>query len=58
VLASHPPSGKTSPPFAPHHGVDHNTVAQNISIGNGVQIGGQGRACFPMARAADACQTT
>ena len=46
VLASHPPSGKTSPPFAPHHGVDHNTVAENISTGNGVQIGGAGAGMF------------
>jgi len=46
VLASHPPSGKTSPPYAPHHGVDHNTVAENISTGNGVQIGGAGAGMF------------
>jgi len=46
VLASHPPSGKTSPPFAPHHGVNHNTVAENVSTGNGVQIGGAGAGMF------------
>ena len=46
VLASHPPSGHTSPPFAPHHGVDDNTVADNISSGNGVQIGGSGAGLF------------
>src|SRR6202162_4945802 len=46
VLASHPPSGKTSPPFAPHHGVDHNTVADNLSTGNGVKIGGAGAGLF------------
>jgi parallel beta-helix repeat protein len=46
VLASHPPSGQTSPPFAPHHGVDHNTVAENISTGNGVKIGGAGAGMF------------
>jgi parallel beta-helix repeat protein len=46
VLASHPPSGQTSPPFAPHHGVDHNTVAENLSTGNGVQIGGAGAGMF------------
>jgi hypothetical protein len=46
VLGSHPPSGKTSPPYAPHHGVDHNTVAENISTGNGVQIGGAGAGLF------------
>ena len=46
VLASHPPSGKTSPPFAPHHGVNHNTVAENLSTGNGVKIGGAGAGMF------------
>jgi len=46
VLASHPPSGKTSPPYAPHFGVDHNTVAENISTGNGVKIGGSGAGLF------------
>jgi hypothetical protein len=46
VLASHPPSGKTSPPFAPHNGVDRNTVSENLSTGNGVQIGGAGAGMF------------
>jgi Right handed beta helix region len=46
VLASHPPSGHTSPPFAPHHGVNHNTVAENISSDNGVKIGGSGAGMF------------
>ncbi|MFZ1138328.1 MAG: right-handed parallel beta-helix repeat-containing protein [Candidatus Sulfotelmatobacter sp.] len=46
VLASHPPSGKTSPPFAPHFGVDHNTVAENLSADNGVKIGGSGVGLF------------
>jgi parallel beta-helix repeat protein len=46
VLASHPPSGKTSPPYAPHHGVNHNTVAENISTANGVKIGGAGAGMF------------
>jgi len=46
VLASHPPTGHVSPPFAPHFGVDHNTVAENISTGNGVQIGGAGVGLF------------
>jgi hypothetical protein len=46
VLASHPPSGHTSPPFAPHNGVDHNTVAENVSSGNGVKIGGAGAGMF------------
>lgn len=46
VLASHPPSGATSPPFAPHHGVDHNTISENISSNNGVQVGGSGVGLF------------
>ena len=46
VLASHPPSGMTTPPFAAHHGVDHNTVAENVSTNNGVQIGGAGAGMF------------
>lgn len=45
VLASHPPSGTTSAPAA-HFGVDHNTIAENISDGNGVQIGGAGVGIF------------
>jgi hypothetical protein len=46
VLASHPPTGHVSPPFAPHFGVDNNTVAENVSIGNGVKIGGSGAGLF------------
>ena len=46
VLASHPPTGHASPPFAPHFGVDHNTVADNISTDNGVEIGGSGVGLF------------
>ena len=46
VMASHPPAGATSPPFAPHYGVDHNTIAQNISIKNGVKVGGSGVGLF------------
>jgi len=46
VLASHPPSGHTSPPFAAHHGVDNNTVADNISADNGVEVGGAGVGLF------------
>lgn len=45
VLASHPPSGTTSAPVA-HYGVDHNTIADNISSANGVQIGGAGVGIF------------
>jgi hypothetical protein len=46
VLASHPPAGQTSPPFAPHFGVDRNTVSENVSSGNGVKIGGSGAGMF------------
>ncbi len=46
VLASHPPIGHTSAPYAPHYGVDHNTVAENVSNGNGVQVGGAGVGLF------------
>ena len=44
VLASHPRTG--TPPFAMHYGVDNNTVADNISTGNGVQVGGSGVGLF------------
>jgi parallel beta-helix repeat protein len=43
VLASHPPSGSIG---SAHHGVHHNTVAENVSTGNGVQIGGAGVGLF------------
>lgn len=46
VLASHPPSGSSAPFFAAHYGVNHNTVAENVSIDNGVQIGGAGAGMF------------
>jgi parallel beta-helix repeat protein len=46
VLASHGPLGSTPPHFAPHFGVDHNTVAENVSTANGVQIGGSGVGLF------------
>ncbi len=46
VLASHPPSGKTAPPFGPHFGVDGNTVLGNLSQNNGVQVGGSGVGLF------------
>jgi parallel beta-helix repeat protein len=46
VLASHPPVGSSAPFFAPHHGVDSNTVAENVSTANGVQIGGSGVGLF------------
>ncbi|MCU1243371.1 MAG: hypothetical protein JWO71_4097 [Candidatus Acidoferrum typicum] len=43
VLASHPPVGAIG---SPHFGVDHNTVAENISTANGVAIGGSGVGLF------------
>jgi parallel beta-helix repeat protein len=43
VLASHPPRGSIG---SPHHGVHHNTVAENVSTANGVQIGGSGVGLF------------
>jgi hypothetical protein len=46
VLASHPNSGNSTPPFAEHFGVNHNTIAENISVGNGVTIGGAGAGMF------------
>lgn len=46
VLASHPPVGSTPPHFARHHGVDHNTVAENVSSRNGVTVGGAGAGMF------------
>jgi Right handed beta helix region len=46
VLASHPPNGHTTAPYAAHFGVDNNTVADNVSDNNGVQIGGSGAGLF------------
>ena len=46
VLASHPPIGSSAPNFAPHYGVIHNTVSGNVSVGNGVQVGGAGVGLF------------
>jgi hypothetical protein len=46
VLASHPPMGHTTAPFAAHYGVDNNTIADNISTNNGVQVGGSGVGLF------------
>jgi parallel beta-helix repeat protein len=46
VLASHPPVGSAPPYYAPHHGVFNNTVANNVSNANGVQIGGAGVGLF------------
>lgn len=46
VLASHPPTGHVTRPYAPHFGVDNNTVAGNTSEYNGVQVGGAGVGFF------------
>jgi parallel beta-helix repeat protein len=46
VLASHPPAGATNPPFAPHNGVDRNTISYNLSDRNGVNVGGAGSGLF------------
>ena len=47
VLASHPPMGSVAPHFAPHHGVDNNTVASNYSSYNGLTTsGGSGVGIF------------
>lgn len=47
VLASHPIRGHlTMATFARHFGVDNNTVADNVSVGNGVEIGGAGVGLF------------
>ncbi|MGA9511847.1 MAG: right-handed parallel beta-helix repeat-containing protein [Candidatus Sulfotelmatobacter sp.] len=46
VLASHPPAGSTPPHYAPHYGVENNTVAENISSRNGVTVGGGGVGLF------------
>ncbi len=46
VLASHPAMGHTTAPYSAHFGVDQNTVSDNVSSGNGVQIGGSGVGLF------------
>ena len=46
VLASHPPVGAKPPTFAPHHGVNHNTITENVSTRNGVKVGGSGVGLF------------
>jgi parallel beta-helix repeat protein len=45
VLASHPPVGTTTF-MDPHHGVVGNTVTENVSMENGVMIGGSGAGLF------------
>jgi parallel beta-helix repeat protein len=46
VMASHPPAGSTPPAFAPHYGVLHNTISENIVSRNGVKVGGAGVGLF------------
>jgi parallel beta-helix repeat protein len=46
VLASHPPVGSAPPFYAPHYGIRNNTVAENISAKNGIQVGGAGVGLF------------
>jgi parallel beta-helix repeat protein len=46
VLASHPPVGSSAPYYAAHYGVDNNTIADNLSKDNGVQVGGAGVGLF------------
>lgn len=46
VMASHPPSGAAPPSFAPHYGVDRNTISYNLSDRNGVNVGGAGSGLF------------
>ncbi len=46
VLASHPPLNHGTAPYAPHYGVDHNTVSGNVSSDNGVKAGGSGVGLF------------
>ena len=46
VLASHAPVGSSGPYYAAHYGVDNNTIADNISKDNGVQVGGAGVGLF------------
>jgi len=46
VLASHPPVGSSGPYYAPHFGVNHNTITDNLSARNGVTVGGAGVGLF------------
>ncbi len=46
TLASHSPVGSSPPHFAPHHGVDRNTLSGNIVSNNGVQVEGAGVGLF------------
>jgi parallel beta-helix repeat protein len=46
ALASHPPVGSSPPNFAPHHGIDNNTVSGNVVTNNGLNRGGAGVGLF------------
>lgn len=46
VLASHPPMGSAPPAFAPHFGVDSNTISENVVSKNGIAVGGAGVGLF------------
>lgn len=46
VLGSHPPVGSVAPNYAPHYGVNHNTISENVAQGNGVKVGGAGAGLF------------
>ena len=46
TLASHAPVGSGPPNFAPHFGVIHTTVSNNLVIDNGVTVGGAGIGLF------------
>ena len=51
VLGSHPRNGEGGQhpanfPFSAHFGINHNTIAENVSSRNGVQIGGAGVGLF------------
>lgn len=47
VLASHPRANSTTmKQLPPHFGVNHNTIAENVSTGNGVKVGGSGAGLF------------
>jgi len=46
VMASHAPMGAMPPHFAPHFGVNQNTISENVVARNGVTVGGAGVGLF------------
>lgn len=46
VMASHPPVGKTTAPYAPHNGIYRNTIRENLVSDNGVTVEGAGVGLF------------